>query len=249
MFYNSLSEKDKRRYAAIEVLKLPCGGRRYVGNIFNCSYPIIDVGIEEFKSDEISDSSGVRASGGGRKSSIKSILEIDDVFLNVLKDFTAGNPMEQKIKWTHLSYSKITEAMSLEGVKISKPIVKKLFKRHGYVRRKTVKSIKPGIAENRNEQFDNIAEKRRSMRERKIRLLVLTLIYEEPKKELIGNLYRDGKLYTQDPINVYDHDFPYLSDGVAIPHGIYDIRLNTAYINIGVSHDTCDFSCDSIKRW
>ncbi len=27
MFYDSLSEKDKRRYAAIEVLKLPYGGR------------------------------------------------------------------------------------------------------------------------------------------------------------------------------------------------------------------------------
>jgi len=62
-------------------------------------------------------------------------------------------------------------------------------------------------------------------------------------------LHRDGKLYTQGPIEVYDHDFPYLADGVAIPHGIYDIRLNTAYINIGISHDTCDFSCDSIRRW
>ena len=161
MFYNSLSEKDKRRYAAIEVLKLPYGGRRYVGNILNCSYPTIDVGIEELKSDDISDSSVVRASGGGRKSSIESIPGIDDVFLNVLKDFTAGDPMEQKIKWTHLSYSKIIEEMSLEGVKISKPIVKKLFKRHGYVRRKAVKSIKLGIAENRNEQFDNIAEKKK----------------------------------------------------------------------------------------
>ena len=62
-------------------------------------------------------------------------------------------------------------------------------------------------------------------------------------------MHRDGQLYTQETLEVYDHDFPYLADGVAIPHGIYDIRLNTAYINIGISHDTCDFSCDSIKRW
>jgi len=62
-------------------------------------------------------------------------------------------------------------------------------------------------------------------------------------------LHRDGKLYTQEAIEVYDHDFPYLADGVAIPHGIYDVQLNTAYINIGISHDTCDFSCDSMKRW
>jgi hypothetical protein len=55
-------------------------------------------------------------------------------------------------------------------------------------------------------------------------------------------------LYTKEAIEVYDHDFPYLSDGIAIPHGIYDIGLNKAYVNIGVSHDTSDFSCDSIKR-
>ncbi|MCF6336916.1 MAG: ISAzo13 family transposase [Gammaproteobacteria bacterium] len=36
---------------------------------------------------------------------------------------------------------------------------------------------------------------------------------------------------------------------MAIPHGIYDIQLNAAYINIGMSHDTCEFSCDSIRRW
>jgi len=87
-------------------------------------------------------------------------LEIDDLFLKILKDFTAGNPMDQKIKWTHLTHSEIVEAMSLEGINISKPIVKKLFKRYGYVRRKAVKNIKLGMTENRNEQFENIAQKK-----------------------------------------------------------------------------------------
>jgi hypothetical protein len=162
MFYNSLSEKDKRRYAAIEVLKLPYGGRSYIHNILNCSYPTIDTGIAELKSDKISDSAVVRVSGGGRKSSIECITGIDDLFLKVLKDFTAGDPMDQKIKWTHLTYSEIIEAMSLEGIDISKPIVKKLFKRHNYVKRKAFKNIKLGATENRNEQFENIAEKKKT---------------------------------------------------------------------------------------
>lgn len=160
MFYDSLSEKDKRRYAAIEVLKLPYGGRSYIHNILNCSYPTIDAGIEDLKRDEISDYSQVRKLGGGRKSSIGSIAGIDDLFLKILKDFTAGDPMDQKVKWTHLTYSEIIESMSLEGIDISKPIVKKLFKRHGYVKRKACKSIKLGTTENRNEQFENIAEKK-----------------------------------------------------------------------------------------
>lgn len=161
MFYNSLSEKDKRRYAAIEVLKLPYGGRSYIHATLNCSYPTIDVGITELQNNEISDSSMIRVSGGGRKSSIERITGIDDLFLKILKDFTAGDPMDQKVKWTHLTYSEIIEAMSLEGIKISKPIVKKLFKRHGYVKRKAFKNIKLGSTENRNEQFENIAEKKK----------------------------------------------------------------------------------------
>ncbi len=160
MFYDSLSEKDKRRYAAIEVLKLPYGGWSYIHNILNCSDPTIDAGIEDLKRDEILDCSQVRKPGGGRKFSIESIAGIDNLFLKILKDFTAGDPMDQKVKWTHLTYSEIIEAMWLEGINISKPVVKKLFKRHAYVKRKACKSIKLGTTENRNEQFENIAKKK-----------------------------------------------------------------------------------------
>jgi hypothetical protein len=34
-----------------------------------------------------------------------------------------------------------------------------------------------------------------------------------------------------------------------IPHGIYDLKYNDAMINIGISADTSEFSCDSIKKW
>ena len=46
-----------------------------------------------------------------------------------------------------------------------------------------------------------------------------------------------------------DHDFSHLADGVAIPHGIYDINLNLGYVNIGNSRDTSEFACDSLRRW
>ena len=34
-----------------------------------------------------------------------------------------------------------------------------------------------------------------------------------------GNLYRPGTLYTQGVVTTYDHDWPSLATGVAIPHG------------------------------
>jgi hypothetical protein len=66
---------------------------------------------------------------------------------------------------------------------------------------------------------------------------------------LIGQLYRDGELYTQEPIEVFDHDWATLATGVAIPHGLYDLNDNVGYIQIGLSHDTSEFACDSIRYW
>lgn len=69
------------------------------------------------------------------------------------------------------------------------------------------------------------------------------------KKELIGNLFREGSVYTTETIEVFDHDFPSLAEGVAIPHAIYDLARNEAYVTIGTSRDTSEFACDSIRQW
>ena len=62
-------------------------------------------------------------------------------------------------------------------------------------------------------------------------------------------MYREGKIYTQEEIQVFDHDWKSLAVGVAIPHGLYDLKLNLGYIQIGTSHDTSQFACDSIRYW
>lgn len=69
------------------------------------------------------------------------------------------------------------------------------------------------------------------------------------KKELIGNFYRPGKLYSQAQIKVNDHDFRSLAEGIAIPHGLYDMTHNIGYLTIGTSHDTSEFACACIERW
>ncbi|MCW5969215.1 MAG: hypothetical protein KIT57_11945 [Blastocatellales bacterium] len=65
------------------------------------------------------------------------------------------------------------------------------------------------------------------------------------KKELIGNLYRPGTLLTQSVVTTFDHDWPSLADGVAIPHGLYDAKRNHGFVTIGTGHDTSEFACDS----
>jgi Rhodopirellula transposase DDE domain len=56
-------------------------------------------------------------------------------------------------------------------------------------------------------------------------------------------------MYTTEEIQVFDHDWKSLAVGVAIPHGLYDLTLNIGYIQIGTSHDTGEFACDSIRYW
>ena len=65
----------------------------------------------------------------------------------------------------------------------------------------------------------------------------------------MDTLYRDGHLYTREELHTFDHDFPSLADGVIIPHSIYDLQLNTGYIQLGTSHDTTEFACDSLRHW
>lgn len=66
---------------------------------------------------------------------------------------------------------------------------------------------------------------------------------------MIGNFYRHGKLYTQEQVHVNDHDFRSLADGMAVPHGLYDMTHNIGYITIGTSHDTSEFACACLRRW
>lgn len=98
---------------------------------------------------------------------------------------------------------------------------------------------------NRNAQFERIAELR-TLYDAKGNPVVSV---DTKKKELIGNLFREGKIYTTETVEVFDHDFPSLAEGVAIPHAIYDIAHNEGYVIIGTSRDTSEFACDSIRYW
>jgi len=48
--YQSLNEKDRRRYAAIEAGKLPHGGTEYIANLFDCDPKTIRRGDREVES-------------------------------------------------------------------------------------------------------------------------------------------------------------------------------------------------------
>jgi hypothetical protein len=127
-FYKSLSEKYKRRYAAIEAQKLGWGGISYVMQLLGCSRNTIIKGLEDLErmDEQTVNSSRIRKKGGGRKSILSTQIGLDAAFLEVLKNHTAGDPMNELIKWTNLTHKEITSGLRTAGFTISLPLVAKV---------------------------------------------------------------------------------------------------------------------------
>jgi hypothetical protein len=166
--------------------------------------------------------------------------------LIILKDHTAGNPQKQNMLWTDLSCTEIIEKLYERGFSAGRRIVKKLLLKNNYKKRKIQRRRTIKAVENRNEQFEKIAGLKQEYMLQTDNPIVSI---DAKKRELIGDLYRAGEVYSKEEIASYDHDFPHLSTGVAIPHGIFDLKKNKAHINIGTSHETSEFACDSLKKW
>jgi len=67
-FHRTLSEKDKRRFVAVEALRLGYGGVTYVAGVFGCSERTIERGALELADLPRDPAAGrVRRPGGGRK--------------------------------------------------------------------------------------------------------------------------------------------------------------------------------------
>jgi hypothetical protein len=125
--YSSLNEKDRRRYAAIEAIKLGWGGISYVSGLFGCDYYTLRQGMAELDDEASMSMSGIRREGGGRKSALESIEGLDAAFLGVLAEHTAGSPMDETVKWTNLKRQEIAELLAAEGIIVSVTVVDQCF--------------------------------------------------------------------------------------------------------------------------
>jgi hypothetical protein len=92
--YKSLNEKDRRRYAAIEAVKLGWGGMTYISQLLGCDYYVLKLGKEELQDSEAMEMIGIRHEGGGRKSALVTIEGIDEAFIEQWR--TTNQPLPQQ---------------------------------------------------------------------------------------------------------------------------------------------------------
>jgi Rhodopirellula transposase DDE domain len=167
--------------------------------------------------------------------------------LDLISPHTAGSPTEEEIKWTYLKPSEIA-ALYREryGCSLSNGTVKRILRSQKYVRRKPVKHLKGGTCADRDAQF-------------KALLFLVNLFFQmehnpvvsidTKKKELVGQLSRNEAIWCSKTEVVHDHDYPHLAKEKAVPHGIYDLKINQAYVTLGNSVESAKFIVDNLLWW
>ena len=230
-FHNSLNEKERRRYVGVEALKMEQGGRSYITEVLGCSRHTVSKGACEVSSlPKKAVDQRIRKKGGGHKSYQEKCAEIDEKFMRVLHHHAAGDPMDEKVRWTDLTLGEIVTALREDhGIRVSKWVVRRLLKKHNYRRRKAQKKRTMKQVPNRNAQFENIA--RLIAEYQAVGNPVVSM--DTKKKEYLGNFYRDGHLFTLEELQTYNHDFTSFAEGIIFPHSLYDIGLNVGYTQHG----------------
>ena len=182
---------------------------------------------------------------GGRKKASIACPELEENLREVVREHTAGDPTQENVIWTYLSPPEIAEQLDARGTPVCADTVRELLDELGFVQRKAQKRLSMGASPFRNEQFENIARLKAEYLDSDNPILSM----DTKKKERLGNLYRDGTLYTTAVIETLDHDFPSAASGLIIPHGLFDFKRNLGHITLGFSHDTSQFACDSLYLW
>ena len=242
-----LDEKQKRLFLASCANTLGWGGLKKVCEISGCSKDTVIRGKRELVASKPGDER-VRKSGGGRKKAEETYPDLLCWVERIVADSTYGNP-ENPLTWTTQSLRKIQDRLlSEKKVYISVETTARLLRKLDYSLQSNKKMLQVGeVHPDRNDQFEYINDL--------VKVMVLAgqpvISVDTKKKENIGNFKNDGKEYrkNKDPRKVLDHDFPLKELGKVAPYGVYVINDNTAYVNLGTSHDTGEFAVESISRW
>jgi hypothetical protein len=254
LYGHSLPEDYRRRYAAVEALKIGFGGIAYVARVLGMSRRTVYTGIRELEAMGDDDheppqrpSGGakrIRRRGGGRPKATRRQAGLEENFEEILAAHSAGSPTDASVRWTDLKPMQLAGELLRRGYVIGRNTAAKLLAQAGYRRRSLRKELITGQVDphQRDQQFRYIDALRRQARVRGNPVLCA----DTKKKELLGRLHRSGQCYSSDVQYVYDHDFRHLANALLVPHGVYDYFDNAGFMTLGTSRETSAFICDSI---
>ena len=238
-----LNEKQWRQYLALEAKEQ--GTILQIAVVTGVSRNTIKRGITEVESGDLyTPGERVRKKGAGGK-------YLKDTDVTLVSDLEAlgepkGDPMSLT-RWTTKSLSRLVAALAQKGHTIKKSALARLLSSLGFSLKANKKNIEGVSHIDRDTQFKHIHQTCKTFESQGNPVISVDC----KKKELIGNFKNNGRAWQptgeNTVVNVYD--FKNLSDGKAVPYGVYDVIRNAGFINVGVDHDTAVFAVESIRRW
>jgi Rhodopirellula transposase DDE domain len=244
----TLNEYQSRLFVAEKALQLGRGGISYLSRLTGMSRVTITQGLGELRGRKKlrTPLGSVRRPGGGRKKAEEADPELLVRLRAIVEETTAGDPMSP-LRWTSKATRTIAEELTRSGHPVSSVTVGRCLQQMGYTLQLNVKTREGPQHENRDAQFRYLNRQVKAFR--KVGDPVISV--DTKKKELVGAFKNGGRRWLPkgmaDQVSV--HDFPLKGKGKAIPYGAYDIALNRAVVNVGVTHDTAEFAVESIRRW
>jgi transposase len=237
-----LNERQWRLYLGTEAKKHGYGGIRAIARISGSHKNTVARGITDMETPL--PEGRIRLPGGGRKKLIDTDTTLEADLEALLEP--KGDPM-CAVQWTTKSLNKLESALVANGHTVTRNTISLMLKSKGFSLKANKKNIEGVSHPDRNGQFNLINTT--------VKDFLATgdpiISVDCKKKELLGNFKNNGREWqpkgSAEAVNVYD--FPSLSEGKAVPYGVYDRLTNTGFMNVGTSADTSAFAVESIRRW
>lgn len=241
-----LDERDRRLALATEARSWGRGGIAAVHRATGASRSTIRRGLRELDNDSADQVDRVRAPGGGRKKAEVADPELLDRLDSLIEPGTRGDP-ESPLRWTTKSTRKLAGELTAMGHEVSHSVVAKILRSAGYSLQGTRKMLEGAQHPDRDAQFRYINSRAQEF----LAAGEPVISVDTKKRELVGRFAQAGHEWqpTGAPEQVSTYDFPDLAEGKAIPYGVYDIADDSAWVSIGVDHDTSVFAVATIEQW
>jgi transposase len=243
---DDLDERARRRWAATEAIAIGRGGIAVVAEATGLSDRTVRNGIGEIQSGQQLPAGCQRRKGGGRKPLEHDQTDLAEAVEGLVEPTERGDP-QSPLRWTCKSVANLETELRRQGYRVGRTKIRKILKQLGYSLQGNRKTREGKDHPDRDAQFRHI-HKRVTASRRGGRPAISI---DTKKKENLGKKANAGREYRPRgrPLEVDTHDFPDKEKGKAIPYGVYDICENEAYVSIGISKDTAEFSVEAIRRW
>ena len=240
-----LHERGRRILAAAEALARGRGGVSQVSRACGLSRVTILQGIRDLEAPALP-AGRIRRAGGGRKALVTQDPSLPDVLESLVEPLARGDP-QSPLRWTCKSTRTLASELTGQEHPIRHEKVAQLLRGLDYRLQGTRKTEEGTDHPDRDAQFRYI---NRTVR-RALAQGAPVISVDTKKKELVGNFANQGRQWrpTKTALRVKTHDFPTPLVPRAYPYGIYDLRRNTGFVNVGTDHDTATFAVASIRGW